>query len=124
MNTGFARQGTVSPGAAWVDGKPASVGGRARVGRGGVRLARNGRIARAAPTPPSAPAVSSRKSRRVPPSWPVTCDCARSAIQNLVNQMLLAQRAVAAASYTVERAELCDRLPHKTAAKQPGYASL
>jgi hypothetical protein len=45
-------------------------------------------------------------------------------MQNLVDPLRVARRATAGASYTLEEAELCDRLPHKSAAGMPECAFL
>src|SRR6266702_682238 len=80
----------------------------ASVSRAGLRLSMNGQIETAAPTAPSAPALSSRKSRRVPsPCSGSKGECARSVIPK---PRYTADRpeALARASYTLEEAELCD----------------
>src|ERR1700724_2652303 len=82
MKTGLPRQATVRRWPTCTGARSTSVVDNASVSRAGFRLSTNGQTDTTAPTPASAPAVRIRKSRRVPPSWPVvTCDCARSAIQ-------------------------------------------
>ena len=80
----------------------------------------NGQIAIAAPTAPSAPAVRIRKSRRVPPSW---ASSGRLRVRRIGHSIPRRFRCSPArqppqGSYTVEEAELCDRLPHKSAANR------
>src|SRR2546423_1323695 len=87
------------------------------VDRAGVRLSIRGQALTAAPTPPIAAAVRIRKSRRVSPSWPgITCDCVRSAIGEPRRSNAVPPDGERRERYTVEVAELCDRLPHKSAA--------
>src|SRR5229473_1940386 len=64
MKTGLPRQATVRRWPTAIGARSTSVVESASVSRAGFRLSINGQIEIAAPMPPSAPAVSSRKSRR------------------------------------------------------------
>src|SRR6266571_3922289 len=124
MKTGLPRQATVRRWPTAIGVRSTSVVDSASVSRAGLRLSMNGQIETAAPTAPSALAVSSRKSRRVPsPCSESKGECARSVIPK---PRYTADRpeALARASYTLEEAELCDRLPHKTAISRGAHAFL
>src|SRR5580704_2081965 len=125
MKTGLPCQATVRRWPTCTGARSTSVVDNAKVSAAGLRLSMNGQIVTAAPTPATALAVSIRKSRREPPSG--RCACAVSAIRNLLQSaadvMVAAGRTgrnrrvrptALTGSYTLEEAELCDRLPHKT----------
>src|SRR6266567_2836118 len=120
MKTGLPRQAMVSRWPTWIGARSTSVVDSASVSRAGLRLSTNGQMVVAAPTTPTAAAVRTRKSRRVPPSWPgETCDCATSVITKPRGPAVgRARPPRRRRSYTVEEAELCDRLPHKSARRR------
>src|SRR6516165_6241637 len=125
IKTGLPRQATVRRWPTWTRARSTSVVDSANVSRAGLSVSMNGQIVAATPTPPIAPAVRNKKSRRVSPgcTWLMFC-CAMSAIHKPLARAAVDPARSGAGSYTVDQSELCDRLPQNYVAHRIFYDSV